>query len=641
MKKICLIAAALTALVASAAADEVHAGDTVYLGAYEQDNNAEDGAEAIAWTVLDVQEGKALLAADRVLDCQPYNDRKTDMTWENSTLRAWLQDVFYETAFTDAEKTAVLPVKNGNDQGNISWTTTGGNETEDRVFLPSCAEVAKYFPAQNDRKLTGSEYARSNGAKLLGMTTLVVGETDWWLRSPGKVQTDAAYIGVKGDIGTKQVSDKLGVRPMIWMDTAADQSAFPYTVFKSADALKAAGNYTEAADVFNGLGTYNGSESAAKDCLYQQAAILSEAGDNDGAISLYETLGDYMDSYALCRRERYAKAVAAQEAGDYAEAAKLFGGVGQYEDSMARMKACFDKQGINVYYFGAEAMNTGKDNGYSKPAAINGKDRHFGWRLGRFFMSGFTRKTEDKADNPVFIKTLGDSITLWFDLEQDIDALDGNKQLIIGEDSNGYDQTMSVKKMNFGRGTLIIRHTDYQNEKSDPVIYTDYLLAKGTTAADTKVILAEEGDYEAVLDYEIQDNDVKHVLDKFGNYQIAFRFSVRNGNCMVYPFDIATGAELQNTSITEDGFYLDLARSRYLDIDVKRTELVETAAGIVEDERFNRPAKDGDRYTAEGIYTISVSNKYTGEKTTKTIFVGSDELLQQYISKGFSVDRLK
>lgn len=61
---------------------------------------------------------------------------------------------------------------------------------------------------------------------------------------------------------------------------------------------------------------------------------------------------------------------------------------------------------------------------------------------------------------------------------------------------------------------------------------------------------------------------------------------------------------------------------------------------MTEDERFNRPAKDGDQYTAEGIYTISVSNRYTGESTVKTIFVGSEELLQQYVENGFSKDRL-
>lgn len=39
---------------------------------------------------------------------------------------------------------------------------------------------------------------------------------------------------------------------------------------------------------------------------------------------------------------------------------------------------------------------------------------------------------------------------------------------------------------------------------------------------------------------------------------------------MVYPFDTVNKNELTNTSVTENGFYLDLAKSKYLDINVKR-----------------------------------------------------------------------
>lgn len=294
-----------------------------------------------------------------------------------------------------------------------------------------------------------------------------------------------------------------------------------------------------------------------------------------------------------------------------------------------------------MFYIHADAVNAGMDNGFSKADAIDGNNKHFGWRLGRFFLSGFTRVTDNNSNNPIFIKTLGDSVTLWFELEQNINALNGNTNLVVGEDINGYDQAFNVPKTNFGRGALIIRHTDYRNAKGEPVIYTDYLLAKGTTGADTKVILHEEGDYEVALNYELVDNDITHITSKYDNYRIFFKFSIRNGNCMVYPFDVKTRAELQNTAVTENGFYLDLARSRYLDIDVKRSVIVEGPAGMIEDERFNRPAKDGDEYTAEGIYTISVRNRYTGESTVKTLFVGTNELLQEYISNGFNMDRLK
>lgn len=98
---------------------------------------------------------------------------------------------------------------------------------------------------------------------------------------------------------------------------------------------------------------------------------------------------------------------------------------------------------------------------------------------------------------------------------------------------------------------------------------------------------------------------------------------------MVYPFDAVTGAELSDNAITKDGFKLDMAKSRYLTIDVTRSILKVGSDGLItEDVRFNRPAKDSDSYTEEGIYTFNVNNLYTdGDPTIKTIYVGTDKYL--------------
>ena len=95
------------------------------------------------------------------------------------------------------------------------------------------------------------------------------------------------------------------------------------------------------------------------------------------------------------------------------------------------------------------------------------------------------------------------------------------------------------------------------------------------------------------------------MLPGYANYKIDFRFKIRNGNCMVFPFDLATKSELSNEAYAPNGFYLDLARSRYLDINVKKEVMAAGANGLVEDTRFNGPARDGDEYTQEGIYTIT------------------------------------
>lgn len=286
-----------------------------------------------------------------------------------------------------------------------------------------------------------------------------------------------------------------------------------------------------------------------------------------------------------------------------------------------------------------EVVNAGKDTGFANKDALTSKDPHYGWTIGTFFVNGYTRETKDNTSGtPIFLKNVGDRVTLWFNLKQDINSLNGKSNLIINEDKNGYDQYFQTEKTNMRHGTLIIRYTDYEGVKHDPIIYTDYLAANARTGANTKVELFEEGDYEVALDYEIADTSG---IDSFTNYRISFEFSIRNGNCMVYPFDITSGAELQNNAITENGFKLDMAKSRYLTIDVSRTVLTNGATGRTEDVRFNRPAKDGDQYKDEGIYKFNVHNLYTGEDTTKTIYVGTDPFLRAMSTTRLSVKDLE
>lgn len=282
-------------------------------------------------------------------------------------------------------------------------------------------------------------------------------------------------------------------------------------------------------------------------------------------------------------------------------------------------------------------INTGKDNGYSGNEVIDNKDPHYGWDIGTFFVNGYTRETMDNAGNPIFLKNVGDRVTLWFNLNEDITCLNGKRNLSIYEDANGYDQYFEIDKTNFKHGALIIRYTDYEGKTHEPIIYTDYLAASARTGANTKVELFEEGDYEVALDYEIRNTDG---IDSYTNYRIYFKFLIRNGNCMVYPFDTVTGTELADNSITENGFRLDMAKSRYLTIDVRK-EVVKSNDGVyITDERFNRPAKDGETYSDEGIYTFTVKNLYTNsEPTTKVIYVG-DSLVLKALASGYSLDEV-
>lgn len=303
---------------------------------------------------------------------------------------------------------------------------------------------------------------------------------------------------------------------------------------------------------------------------------------------------------------------------------------------------CSDKTGATsepsgqIYHLGNK-IRVAKFDSFFGEETIDQKDIHYGWDLGDFIVRGFTSHVKDSGGKVVFLKNVGDQVNLSFQLKHNINALNGDEKLTITSAEKVCDQYFETAKTNFGRGALIIRSKDYTGVKTEPQIYTNYLSAYATLDADTTVQLCEEGDYEVALDYEVTKDEL---IDKVGHYRIFFEFSVRNSNCMVYPMDAVTGSELTNGSVAENGFSLDLAKSRYLDIQVQHSVLKKINGSYVEDVRFNRAAKDGEKYTDEGIYTITVKNRYTGASTTKRIAVGGDSTSLAYVKNDLSLTEL-
>lgn len=337
--------------------------------------------------------------------------------------------------------------------------------------------------------------------------------------------------------------------------------------------------------------------------------------------------------YSLSKREKEVKVLFVNtdkyDTRKYAEVYEFYA-----QSDKATVSTNASTQAYNL----GEKVRVKKFDSFSGEEPIDSKDIHYGWDLGSFLISGYTQKIDDESGNPVFLKNVGDTVTLGFRLKQNINALNNDEKLTITSIKKANDQDFETETTKFGRGALIVRYTDYTNEKTKPQLYTDYLSATAKKEADTFIRLCEEGNYEVALDYEVTKDDL---IDKVGRYRIYCKFSVRNSNCMVYPMDAKTGNELTNGSIAENGFRLDLANSRYLNITVKRATLNSTGDDFVEDTRFNKAAKDGETYTDEGIYIITVRNNYTRVETTKTIAVGSDPVLKAYVATGKPISEIR
>ena len=191
-------------------------GDTVTLGSYEQDGDVSDGAEAIEWVVLAKEDGRALLLSKYALDCRPYSDAFDGVTWATCDLRSWLNGGFYEAAFSAGEQ-ALVAESDLTNPDNEGYGTSGGADTQDRVFLLSIDEVGQYLPTDEERVCLPTAKAVANGV----WTDVDTDACRWWLRSPGLASRSAADVDPVGSVnsdgwGVGSVAD--AVRPALWVN---------------------------------------------------------------------------------------------------------------------------------------------------------------------------------------------------------------------------------------------------------------------------------------------------------------------------------------------------------------------------------------------------------------------------------------
>ncbi len=184
--------------------DGVTTWDCVYFGRYWQNDTNKDGTadrkdakEKIKWRVLSVDGDDVLLLADKVIAYQPYNETWLGVTWENSTIRSWLNGYdasanqhgrdythnnFLNYAFTPSERSAIrdTPLINADHE---EFGTEGGEDTIDQVYLLSKDDALNPDygfsdnPIEEDagRSTGNTEYVEARGAFAM-----------WWLRSPGE-----------------------------------------------------------------------------------------------------------------------------------------------------------------------------------------------------------------------------------------------------------------------------------------------------------------------------------------------------------------------------------------------------------------------------------------------------------------------
>ena len=189
-------------------------GQHIYFGTYEQDNNFSNGGEPIEWRVLDVESDRALLLSEKLLDYQLYHTDYVAVTWEDCSLRQWLNGTFYQEAFSSGDR-AKIALTNLSNPDSPRYGTKGGSNTMDHVFVLSVDEINEYFNTKPSMIAYTTNYSHKYGFD----------DTDhsgrWWLRTPGKWHGLTMRIFGTGGIngfGNRVDDETVGVRPAMWVN---------------------------------------------------------------------------------------------------------------------------------------------------------------------------------------------------------------------------------------------------------------------------------------------------------------------------------------------------------------------------------------------------------------------------------------
>ncbi len=205
--------------------------DTVYWFRYEP----------LIWRVLDAETG--LLMSEKLIDSQPFNNTQYDQNWvyygdadcshfasdwKYSSLRAWMNDDFFNTAFgaeKDFIRETVLtsPSAYGRDYD--------AEPTTDKVFPLSRADALNGSygfdpdPAAGrggGRLAFGTDYAKCQGLCVYESTSPSFGGASWWrLRTP-YLSGDADNVTHLGEVRYCVAYDTSGgIRPVMTVDIQA------------------------------------------------------------------------------------------------------------------------------------------------------------------------------------------------------------------------------------------------------------------------------------------------------------------------------------------------------------------------------------------------------------------------------------
>lgn len=177
--------------------------DSVFFGNYYKNSTATK--EPIEWLVLERKGNRALLISKNIVDAIKFDDNSVD--YNDSYLRKYLNNDFYNNAFTEEEKKKIK--KSGNPVIDIF--------SKDNVDTVGIDTVGVYFEVPQSVIPRGQYIAHSDFTPYASSKGNMKNYTSYWTKTYKK---DNLIYGISNIncFTDYAITENAGIRPMIWVE---------------------------------------------------------------------------------------------------------------------------------------------------------------------------------------------------------------------------------------------------------------------------------------------------------------------------------------------------------------------------------------------------------------------------------------
>ncbi len=255
--------------------------------------------EPVKWRVLNPKTG--MVMSETILDSQAYNNYvlysngeyygDADKTYyannyAESSIRKWLNEDFYNTAFSTAQQNIIQYTALDNSAYSTSYSEYNSVTTYDKIYLLSYSDAlnesygfsSDYSEYDTDRRAQGSDYAKSQGL-WVATSSSYSGNSYWRLRSAGNYSFNTCRVDDDGYVSSycSTSNTNNGVRLALNLNLSSE-------IFQSdvKDTGAASASGTGSASVYNrnGAFTITAKQSDYNEKWFKLKNVSANVGSN-------------------------------------------------------------------------------------------------------------------------------------------------------------------------------------------------------------------------------------------------------------------------------------------------------------------------------------------------------------------------